>query len=104
MHAKRIWKFVASFAICGFLLGAGATSAAPGDVSKSKGKVGPSQSHSKEAFLASLTTDDDGYCESNCCYAWFENCDGGSVSCSNSGCSFSCPNDGLRGSYTCSEQ
>ena len=99
MQLKRISKFVASLAVCGFLLGVSAASAAPGNVSKSKGSTGPVQS--KEDFIASLT-EDDGYCQSSCCYAWFANCDGGSTSCSNSGCSWSCPNDDLGGFYSCS--
>ena len=106
MQPKRISKFVASLAVCGFLLGVSAASAAPSDLSKSNGKDGkPSKPHihqvgpiqDKQGFLASLAGD--GSCESSCCYAWVSGCTQGSVSCSNTSCSFSC--DGITGSYTC---
>jgi hypothetical protein len=104
MRTKSNWmsKFVASLAVCGFLLGVGAASAA----SKPEGTAGPIQDQGKDAFLASLANDftnDDGYCESTCCYAWFADCSGGSTSCSNEGCSWSC--DGVGGGfYSCSAQ
>jgi hypothetical protein len=98
MRPKGISKFVASLAVCGFMLvGMSVASAAPGDLSKPIGNAGPIKT--KEAFLASLDKMD-GYCESTCCYAWFANCSGGSVSCSNSGCSWSCSGVG-GGSISC---
>ena len=98
MRPKGISKFVASLAVCGFLLGVSAASAVPDHPGKPKGKSGPIQD--KQSFLASLAgseTDAGGYCESQCCYAWFEGCSGGSADCSNEGCSWSC--DGVGGGY-----
>ena len=112
MRLNWISKCVASVVVCGFLLGVSAASAAPAHPSKAKGMVGVIHSHfskpkghvqDKQAFITSLTkdgTNSSGSCESNCCYAWFENCDGGSANCSDSGCSWSCNGVGS-GSVTC---
>ena|SRR5258708_36638033 len=103
MRLKRISKFVALVAVCGFLLGVCAASAAPHHRSKPKGHTGSSKALDKDAFLAFLAKDslnDSGSCQSACCYAWFADCSGGSTSCSNTSCSWSC--DGVGGgTYTC---
>jgi hypothetical protein len=65
MLLKRISKLVVSLAVCGFLLGVSAASAAPNDLSKPNGKpskprlhqVGPIQGkqvQDKQAFLGDL--------------------------------------------------
>jgi hypothetical protein len=95
MRPKRISKFVASLAVCGLLLVVSAASAAAGNLSKPKGKgtAGPLQD--KEAFLASLSlAGGDASCESDCCWAWVEDCYAGYVlECSSHGCFSSCGED-----------
>jgi hypothetical protein len=81
---RSIFKFVASLAICGCLLGASAAGAATNRMQKNQKPVAGSTKD--QSFLRSLAAAGQGYCQSSCC--WASGCD--SVSCSDTSCSATC--------------
>jgi hypothetical protein len=108
MRIKRCspFKFVASFAVCGCLLGVSAVGAmadqqnqsqAPNAHHRNPMKLAAGRLPDKQTFLRSFEKSNTPYCESDCC--WASGCD--EVYCDESSCFAACGDE--TASYICAE-